>query len=351
MRIEPDDMDADWTRPGVFEVAAGVFRIPLPLPHDGLRAVNVYALVDDVPAGQDAGVVLVDSGWAIVEARQALEAALGALDFRVADVRRFLVTHVHRDHYGLAVAVRREFGNTVSLGAGEKATIDVLADPHRPPLTRHTFQLARAGADELLDWLRERAGDADHDPADWTAPDDWLADGSDIDLPMRTLRVVATPGHTRGHVVFIDTDADLLFAGDHVLPHITPSIGFEAVPGHLPLGDYMDSLLLVRELPDRRLLPAHGPVGPSVHARVDELLDHHGRRLDQACAAVGPDGATAFAVAHRLTWTRREKSFDDLDRFNQMLAVTETVAHLDLLVAQARLRATEINGVCRYERL
>jgi len=39
---EPDD----WTAAGVFEVAPGVYRIPLPLPNDGLRAVNVYAVVD-----------------------------------------------------------------------------------------------------------------------------------------------------------------------------------------------------------------------------------------------------------------------------------------------------------------
>ncbi|WP_308253006.1 hypothetical protein [Pseudonocardia sp. ICBG601] len=33
--------------PGVFRSAPGVYRIPLPLPQDGLRAVNVYALADD----------------------------------------------------------------------------------------------------------------------------------------------------------------------------------------------------------------------------------------------------------------------------------------------------------------
>jgi hypothetical protein len=33
----------DWTEPGLFTVAPGVHRIPLPLPNDGLRAVNVYA--------------------------------------------------------------------------------------------------------------------------------------------------------------------------------------------------------------------------------------------------------------------------------------------------------------------
>jgi len=30
----------------VYEVAAGVYRMPLPLPNDGLRAVNVYVLVE-----------------------------------------------------------------------------------------------------------------------------------------------------------------------------------------------------------------------------------------------------------------------------------------------------------------
>ncbi|MDT5027051.1 MAG: hypothetical protein QOE61_3477 [Micromonosporaceae bacterium] len=343
MQLEPDEGDPDWTRPGVFEVAPGVFRIPLPLPTDGLRAVNVYAL-----AGAD-GVVLVDSGWAIAEAREALARALDVLGHGVPDIRRFLVTHVHRDHYALAVAVRREFGNTVSLGVGEKATIDALASTDREQLGRHRYQLVRAGAAGILEWLRQQAASLEHDPADWQGPDDWLIDGADLDLPTRTLRVVATPGHTRGHVVFVDTAADLLFAGDHVLPHITPSIGFEAVPGPLPLRDYMDSLRLMRHLPDRRLLPAHGPVSPSVHARVDELLDHHVRRLDQAYAAVGPDGASSYEVANRLTWTRRARAFADLDPFNQMLAVTETAAHLDVLVVQGRLtETTDDKDVCHY---
>ncbi len=342
MRVEPDDVTADWTRPGVFEVAAGVYRIPLPLPHDGLRSVNVYALTGDD------GLVLVDSGWAITEARQALDAALAALGAGVADVRRFLVTHVHRDHYAMAVAVRREFGTTVSLGEGEEPAIRALSTPGQRPLSAHWQALVRCGAGELVDALRARAGLTPHDPAAWAAPDDWLAGGTDIALPGRTLRVVATPGHTRGHVVFIDRDAQLMFAGDHVLPHITPSIGFEAVAAELPLGDYLDSLRLVRSLPDRRLLPAHGPVGPSVHARVDELLHHHAERLDQACGVVR-DRMTAYAVAHRLTWTSRRRSFAELDLFNQMLAVAETGAHLDLLVAQGRLKAVDADGVRQYD--
>ncbi len=36
--------DQSWTEPGAYPVADGVHRIPLPLPMDGLRAVNVYVL-------------------------------------------------------------------------------------------------------------------------------------------------------------------------------------------------------------------------------------------------------------------------------------------------------------------
>ena len=39
--------------------------------------------------------------------------------------------------------------------------------------------------------------------------------------------------------------------------------------------------------------------------------------------------ATAYEAARALTWTRRERHFDDLDPFNQMMAVLETAAHID----------------------
>jgi glyoxylase-like metal-dependent hydrolase (beta-lactamase superfamily II) len=304
--------------------------------------VNVYALTTDD------SLVLVDSGWGRDVDRVALVTAIGALDRQLTDVRRILVTHVHRDHYGLSVALRREHGVATSLGEGERPAIERLSSSGHVPFTEHIAGLIRCGADEIVAWLRTRTGERWHDPADWSPPDDWLANDQQVTLTDRTLRVVATPGHTRGHVVFVDGAAGLLFAGDHVLPHITPSVGFEAVPVELALGDYLASLRLVREMPDRRLLPAHGPVKASVHERVDELLDHHSRRLDESVGAVGTQTRTAFETANILSWTRRRKAFADLDQFNQMLAVAETAAHLDLLVAQGRLAAGDNDGVRRY---
>ena len=334
-------MADDWTTPGTFEVAPGVFRIPLPLPNDGLRAVNVYAL--RVPDG----FVLVDAGWSIPSAKELLTTAMAGLGAGLGDIRRFLVTHVHRDHYSQAVALRREFGTPVSLGLGEKPTLDVLQDKHRTPLGHQAAHLRLLGASQIADDVEAWGKGLPDEDTFWESPDDWLSDGELTLDGGRVLEVVETPGHTRGHVVFHDTTAALLFAGDHVLPTITPSIGFESAVSEDPLGAFLRSLERVRSRPDALLLPAHGAVTTSVHARVDELVAHHGRRLDQA-EAIATGGKTAFETAGILTWTRHERTFDELDLFNQMLAVSETGAHLHLLVAQGRLSCEEIDGVRQY---
>lgn len=342
--IEDDDPDGDWTAPGVFRCAPGVHRIPLPLPNDGLRAVNVYAVADGT------GVTLVDSGWALSEARELLESALGELGVGFGDVRRFLVTHVHRDHYTQAVVLRREFGIRIALGRGERPALDAIKGPERDGLVQRD-RLLQAGAEPLLRRLA-RGSVPEGDPSIWEFPDEWIDDGAeilvgDVDAPRR-LRAVATPGHTQGHVVFADDKGDLLFAGDHVLPTITPSIGLEPVRARLPLADFLTSLELVRRRPDASLLPAHGPVGMRVHERVDQLLAHHGHRLDASLVAVRDGRATAYDVAQALPWTRRELRFDELDPFNAMLATMETAAHLDVLVERDALAASECDGVRCY---
>jgi glyoxylase-like metal-dependent hydrolase (beta-lactamase superfamily II) len=333
---------SNWAEPLVEEVSPGVHRIPLPLPMDGLHAVNVYALQDGD------GLLLVDGGWALDASRARLDRALAALGADVADVRRMLVTHAHRDHYTQAVALRRDTGAPISLGSGERDVLRLLSDPSRPNTGRWAEQLRAAGspvlAEQIGGLLKETATQAQW----WEQPDRWL-DGEEIhDLGDRQLHTVATPGHTSGHLVFVDDAAGLLFAGDHVLPHITPSIGFEAAGGPLPLGAYLHSLAKVRALPDARLLPAHGPVTESAHARIDELLDHHRTRLDDVAAAVAAGASSATAVAARLGWTSRGRALDSLDPVNQVFAILETIAHLDLLLVRDRLSAEVVDGVRHF---
>ena len=342
--IFEDDPAGDWTAPGVYRCAPGVHRIPLPLPNDGLRAVNVYALTDGD------GLTLIDAGWVLSQARAVLADALAQLGAGLGDVRRFLVTHAHRDHYTQAVALRREFGMRVALGRGEQPALEALnRPPSGPP---HRGRLRRAGAQEVIRQL-ERVAERPFDPVDWELPDEWIDDGAEIvvdaEAPgQRVLEAVATPGHTRGHVVFADPAGELLFAGDHVLPRITPSLGLEPVTPPSPLADFLTSLELVRSRPDAVLLPAHGPTGMSVHRRVDELIAHHAKRLDATLAAVQEGRTTAYEVAAVLPWTRRDTPLAELDLFNTMLATLETGAHLEVLAERGLVRATEQDGVAHY---
>jgi glyoxylase-like metal-dependent hydrolase (beta-lactamase superfamily II) len=334
--------DPAWITPGAYEVAPGVHRIPLPLPSDALRAVNVYAIEDED------GLALIDSGWALAVARDALETALAGLRHKLSDVTRFLITHLHRDHYTQAVTLRREFGSLVCLGIGERPSMELVTSGGGTRVSPHQRRLRACGAGVVADRMQagSRRDDLPDSESPYELPDEWLVPG-DITVASRVLKAIPTPGHTRGHLCFRDAAGGLLFAGDHVLPHITPSIGFEPAVAALPLRDYLDSLRLIRKLPDTLLLPAHGPAAPSAHARVDELLAHHAARLEVSEQAVGA-GATAYEVAGQMTWTRRQRRLDELDPFNQMLAVLETAAHLDLLVLQGRLRALVSDGVTGY---
>jgi glyoxylase-like metal-dependent hydrolase (beta-lactamase superfamily II) len=330
----------DWTAPGVFEVAQGVHRIPLPLPNDGLRAVNVYALT-----GSD-GLVVIDSGWSIPEAKDVLRDGLRELGADFGDIKRFLVTHVHRDHYSQAVHLRREFGTRITLGADERWSLEMTMRPGRAAGEEQVTYLRELGAGDIADLMERNKHGVDH--SDWEMPDDWFTPDEVVAANGRSLEVVATPGHTRGHVVFYDNTGGLLFAGDHVLPTITPSIGFEPALATNPLGAFLASLAIVRGRPDAMLLPAHGPVTASAHDRVDELVEHHRLRLDTMAAAVGWGADTAAAVAAKVTWTRRERTLAELDVFNQFLAVCETGAHLDLLVAQGRATMSLTDGIRHY---
>ena len=341
------DSDRHWADEGAWPAAPGVHRIPLPLPMDGLKAINVYVIETDD------GLVLVDGGWAIPEARELLDTSLRSIGSGFGDIRRFLVTHAHRDHFTMATVLGHELGVDVALGEGDRPALDLLNDVDSLAENPFLGMLRSAGAHVVADqWARGKR--EPHDVTLWRYPDTWLDGDHEIAVgagrAARTLDAVHTPGHTPGHYVFADRAAELLFAGDHVLPTITPSIGFTVPPTPDPLGDFMASLTKVRALPDLRLLPAHGPVASSSHARVDELVAHHDHRLERSLTCFGDAGSqlTAYDVAQQLGWTRHETAFADLDAFAQGMAAMETKAHLDLLVARGDAVARADDDVVSY---
>lgn len=346
--ISPDS-GLPWAEEGAWPVADGLWRVPLPLPGDVLKAVNVYV------AEADSGIVLVDGGWAVTEARHSLETSLARIGYDVRDIHHFLVTHAHRDHYTMASVLSGEVGATSSLGLAEKPALD-MEKQYRDPATATAVEqhieagLLAVGAPELLDELL-RYQDTQTSPHGWDYPTRWLTEDETIRLGERTVEALHTPGHTPGHYVFADRENGFLFAGDHVLPTITPSIGYTLPLPDSPLADFLASLAKVRALPDLRLLPAHGPVTQSTHSRVDELLDFHEGRLTECLAGVLAAGSTAAQVARTIPWTRRHRSYEELGLWDKELAAYETKAHLEVLVARGRLARTLDGATYVYRRV
>lgn len=334
----------EWAVPGAHAVAEGVHRVVLPMPQDGLQAVNVYVI-----AGPD-GLALVDAGWRVPGNLALLDAGLRQLGHGVEDVHDVYVTHVHRDHYTLGPALRRAVGASIHLGAAEGSGLRLVRELGSNLPTSSLRELARGGAPVLASSIVELMAGEPWEAHDWEDPDSWLEPGP-LTIAGRAMEAVAVPGHTKGHLSFHDPGAGLLFTGDHVLPTITPSIGFELGDWDLPLKHYLSSLDLLLARPDALLLPAHGMPGGSVHERVRELITHHQRRFEatlDALAVPGADnrsGRSGLDVASRLVWTRRERGFELLDPFNRMIAVCETMAHLDVLVLRGLVRATSSDGV------
>lgn len=332
----------DWTLPGPHEVAPGLHRIPLPLPMTGLTAVNCY-----VAAGPG-GVVLVDPGWATDESERAITRALGELGFRLDDVALCVSTHHHWDHYSQAYSWRLRRGMRLVIGHEERHSIlDYAVDAEvRYPV--QTAQLREEGAGDLADRLASSDVPMVESSMPYGPPDAWLRDGDRIDLADGAFEVIATPGHTRGHIILRHTCSGAIIAGDHVLPRITPSIGFEWSPEPSPLRSFMASMHETLALPDGALLPAHGPVLTSTHARVREQIAHHEERLAEVGELLRSGHCSSYAVARAMRWTRHRKTLDELPVDHQMIAVGEIRAHLEVLRLRGEAAVTVVDGLRRY---
>ncbi|MDP9266102.1 MAG: MBL fold metallo-hydrolase [Chloroflexota bacterium] len=306
-------------------VAAGVRRVSVPLPL-ALRAVNVY-LVEG-----DRGWTLVDAGLHTDDGERALRAGLAETGIRIADIDRVFVTHLHPDHMGLAGTVERD-GAEVVMHAPEAAAARRVWSPDGRLIddTYAWFAVhgmppeANEGMREAWITMRERV-DAIERIVD-------VADGELVDLGGRAMRVRWTPGHTDFHAVLVDEAEGILFAGDHVLPRITPNVGLYPFSREDPLGDFVGALRAIRDLPVRRVLPAHGDPFDDLAGRVDELLVHHAARLDATLAAIGAE-RDAYAVCRTLFPVLRSAH-------EERFALAETLAHLRHLQLGGRVRQVE----------
>ncbi|HUO45856.1 MAG TPA: MBL fold metallo-hydrolase [Acidimicrobiia bacterium] len=315
----------------------GIHRITLPLPFRSPPSVNAY-----IVEGSDS-LVLIDCGTDWEEGREALFRGLQDLDLSPDAITKLIVSHLHPDHVGMAPRLIAEWGvQTVMHSRAAKLVTRYndsddfrrrtreLADRHGVP---HTARPAFIDVGERPSWMP---------PID--PPDATVDDGDSIPVDgNRHLEVFFTPGHEAAHICLRDSLTSALFAGDHILPRITPYVGYDEMFEDV-LGEFLDSLRKIERLLVTTTYPAHGAVIEHGSARAEQIFLHHQRRLEGMVEAVDPDGSTA--------WMVMEKVFrPNLSPMDQRLALRETIAHLEHLRLQSCLRSKEEAGTLRYLRL
>jgi glyoxylase-like metal-dependent hydrolase (beta-lactamase superfamily II) len=149
----------------------------------------------------DEGLILVDTGLPRKAGR--IAESLRHMGSTVKEIRHILITHHHLDHTGSLAALCREVDATVYCSPVDAPIVRGERMP--PPLNR-----AKLSA-RVLGPAIERIGPKRAEPH---AVDHALADGETLPIA-GGLEVIATPGHTAGHVSFLlDREGGVLVAGD-----------------------------------------------------------------------------------------------------------------------------------------
>ena len=170
-------------------------------------------------------VAAVDPGGDLAQLEAQIAAMGGTLDV-------VLLTHGHMDHCSQA---------------------RVFAD-------RHGVQVIGPHKEDKfwLDMLPETCARVGFPPAEAFVPDRWLDDGDTVSFGNISLRVLHTPGHTPGHVVFYHEGQKLAFVGD---------VSFQGSIGRtdFPRGDFETLINSINNklfpLGDEvTFVPGHGPL-------------------------------------------------------------------------------------------
>ncbi len=337
---EQDDQDAE--REQLASAAeAGVHRLAIPTPFRVGR-INAY-LIEDSP------LTLIDSGPNSAKALDELEQALAARGHAVEDIELLIVSHQHIDHFGLAGILARRSGAEVAAldalapylaGYGEQADADdafaqgLMLRHGIPPEVVTALRAVSAG---FRGW-----GSA----VEVTRP---LADGSQLHLRDRTLKVLHRPGHSPSDTVFFDEDRAMLLGADHLIKHISSNpllarpLGAEAdFAGARPqaLVTYIDSLAKTRAMDLSLVLPGHGPPIDDHVALIDERMRLHKRRAEKIRRLIETQPRTAHEIAHEL--------WGNVAVTQAYLTLSEVLGHVDLLLAEDSVVEVEHDGVVQF---
>ncbi len=365
LRQEPDYPWAD-TLPALghtMAVAPGVRWLRMPLPF-ALNHVNLWLLRDQIegPDGSLQGWTAVDCGIADDTTRAAWEQVM-ATQLEGLPVLRVLVTHMHPDHVGLAHWLTQRWSHPASAidpgfecrlwmsatdfaaaRLGSRADTAMGGDAAAAFVASHGLTDAHALA-QIRARARFYASMVPQVPATYCR----LMDGGVVDIGSTqsggryAWQCLAGYGHAPEHIALHSPALHVLIAGDMLLPRISTNVSVDYLePEANPLALFLASLERMRALPaDTLVLPSHGKPFRGLHARIDQLQQHHADRLAEVMDACTMEPRTAADLLPVLF--RRP-----LDVHQTTFAMGESIAHLNALWHEGRLQRQRDQGVYRF---
>jgi glyoxylase-like metal-dependent hydrolase (beta-lactamase superfamily II) len=310
------------------EVEAGLFELRLPIPWEDTH-VNCFLLQDG------AEVDLIDCGMRSDESFALIRAAVTRIGGDRGRVRRLIVTHIHPDHYGGAGQVTQHYGADLYMHRLEVPMVHPRYLEIEQLVEEVGRHLAMHGVPETEAEFLKNSSRGFRQFVKPAAPTLQLDGTEMLDVGRRRLRVEWTAGHSPGHICLFEPATGILFAGDQLLPNVSPNIGQHPQSTPNPLDDYLAGLRRLVALEPSLVLPAHGRPFRDAGARATELAEHHRRRKDQIEEVIGDGEMDGWRVAIAI-WGRRENLHD------MRMALQEGLAHLQSLSLEGRLekRAT-----------
>ncbi|TCM97720.1 glyoxylase-like metal-dependent hydrolase (beta-lactamase superfamily II) [Paenibacillus sp. BK033] len=301
-------------------------KIPLPF---SLKWVNSYLISEE-----DGTYTVIDPGLHTDEALAAWEEVFLNHALTMEQIKRIVLTHQHPDHYGLAGYFQERTGAPVYISErshgytrrlwGESSTY---ADELRAHFAIHGMpdELTLDIKNNLDGFVRQVSPQPEVT---------YLKAGGTIRLGGTQWQMIDAPGHAFGQLCFYEPDKELMLCGDQVLPHITPNIAFNPGEEEDPLGCFLSSLDELSGYKVKLAFPGHREPFAEFANRIQEIKQHHTRRLDKLWEMLRVPNS-AFEVCEHLFGGHLRTNPHNL-RF----AMSETIAHLHYLEKRGKLIRT-----------
>ncbi|MDD5289475.1 MAG: MBL fold metallo-hydrolase [Dehalococcoidales bacterium] len=326
------------------KIIDGIYQLKIPIPNNPLENTNIY-IIQGIK-----NFTLIDTGWGSEEAFNSLSQQLAEIGVSFQKITQIIVTHAHFDHYGLAGRVKQLSHAKIYMHHADReifrtryAVTEEFMHQSEQWFRLNGVPIAKSGVIRM-----PFGGLGKPVPAQ---PDILLDGGETLNCDGFNVKVIWTPGHSPGHICLYDAVHKLLFAGDHVLPVITPNISLMPQSNGNPLGDFLKSLFAVKNLDVSLVLPAHETIFSNLSERIEEIFHHHEMRSAEILKALSRSLMTAYQISNLITWMPElgGVKFEDLMPGDKRAAVSETLAHLKAMSVNRKVTAFNQNSIVYYQ--